>query len=148
MSSLTYTSSESDSNSNSSSSNDQDSSVNIPLDEWIKKNSKKNPRKKKIEKRKNHKKNDGQKNDKNFRKKNNWFSILVFNLPLNLTPEDVNELFQQFGKIQKINFYWNPGEMRSFNAKIFYKNEEEAKEAKDKLDKAELDRKILKIIFN
>ena len=147
MSSLSYTSSDSDSN--SSSSNEDQNSSNVPLDEWIKKNSK-NPRKKKIEKnKKNFDKRNSKKNQdkKNYNKKN-WFSILVFNLNLNLTPADINELFEQFGKIQKINFYWNPGEMRSFNAKIFYKNEEEAKEAKEKLDKAELDRKVLKIIFN
>lgn len=75
-------------------------------------------------------------------------SILVFNIPLETSSDELNTLFNNYGKVLKINQYFIPWKMTTFNAKIFFEDSENAKEAKNSLDGAQLDENTLKIIFN
>lgn len=61
-------------------------------------------------------------------------SILVFNIPLNTSPSDLKILFETHGPLTKLNTYFVPWKMNTFNAKIFFENKEDAKKARDALN--------------
>ena len=75
-------------------------------------------------------------------------AILVLNMPAQVKVDEVNTLFAQFGKIEKINLYWIPERRRSCNAKIFFSDKASAEKALNELNNAELDNHVLKIKFN
>ena len=88
------------------------------------------------------------KEDKERLPKNKEHALLVFNLPHSIKIEELQTLFKQFGAIEKINPYWIPQLKNSFNAKAFYKTEEECQKAIQFFQGAELDGNVLKAKLN
>lgn len=82
---------------------------------------------------------------RNFHEENssNLSSVQVFNLPANISMNDVQVLFSNCGEIDKINTYWIPKLGNKFNARIFYKSLEGAKKAVEVYHQAKLDNQTL-----
>ena len=80
--------------------------------------------------------------------KNEEKAVIVFNLPHSIKMEELQTLFKQFGRIDKINSYWIPKLNKSFNAKVFYKTDEECQKALEFFQDAELDGNILQAKLN
>ena len=88
------------------------------------------------------------KEDRERQSTNKEHALLVFNIPHSINIEELQTLFKQFGAIEKINSYWIPQLKNSFNAKAFYKTEEECQKAIEFFQGAELDGNILRAKLN
>ncbi len=75
-------------------------------------------------------------------------AIFVSNLPSQINVDEVKTLFAQFGKIEKINLFWNFHRAKTCGAKIFYFDKNNCQKALNELNGAELDGQTLQIKFN
>ena len=69
--------------------------------------------------------------------------LSIQNLPDDIRCSEIETLFTKFGEIQEISVIWKKDQ--DLQARLQFKEEEEAAEAKEKLDQLKIDEKVVNI---